>query len=225
MGSQQALKALSAEDLRLLVEGHIELAVKEDSESGPIRALTSLAERERLVSVILQWLSIEKDRAKPFTVEMLEDNREVDLAGLKLKLRMDRVDRLPDGSLILIDYKSGAQSHKKLLSDRPKEPQLLVYAAVMDEPINGLYFGELRNRRARPVGQGADKHFPKQRGTNQPADWHGFLETSKETVQRLAMEFQQGHAEVAPSHGACAYCKVKPICRVGASSVIEDDEE
>jgi RecB family exonuclease len=219
------LKALSAADLRLLVERHIEQAVKEDAASGPIRALTSLAERDRLVSVIMQWLGIEKERAKPFAVEMLEDNREVDLAGLKLKLRMDRVDRLADGSLILIDYKSGVQSHKKLLSDRPKEPQLLVYAAVMDEPVDGLYFGELRNRRARPVGQGADKHFPKQRGTNQPADWDAFLQTSRETVQRLAVEFQQGHAEVAPSHGACAYCKVKPICRVGASSASEDDEE
>jgi probable DNA repair protein len=225
LGNQQALKALRMEDLRLLVEKHVEQAVKDDAASGPIRALTSQAERERLVSVILQWLSIERDRARPFTVEMLEDNREVDLAGLKLKLRMDRVDRLPDGSLILIDYKSGVQSYKKLLSDRPKEPQLLVYAAVMDEPVHGLYFGELRNRRARPVGQGAEKHFPKQLGTKQPADWDAFLQTSKETVQRLAVEFQQGHAEVAPSHGACAYCKVKPICRIGALSAGEDEEE
>jgi probable DNA repair protein len=225
LGTQQALKALSTEDLKLLVQKHIENAVRTD-DSGPIRALTSLAERDRLVNVVLQWLGVEKERAAPFAVERLEEKREVELAGLKLNLRMDRVDRLSNGSLVLIDYKSGAQTTKKLEGGRPQEPQLLVYAAVMDEPIDGLYFGELRNRKARPVGHGARKHFPKQRGSQEHTnDWDEFLASSKETVFRLANEFQQGAAAVAPISGACAYCRVRPICRVGASSEGETDEE
>jgi probable DNA repair protein len=226
LGTQKKLKALTPEELRCLVQKHIETAVKEDSNGGPIRVLTSLAERDRLVNVMLQWLTIEKERSTPFSVERLEDNLDVDLAGLKLNLRMDRVDRLSNGSLLLIDYKSGAQTPKKLEGGRPQEPQLLVYAAVMDEPIDGLYFGELKNRRARPVGHGAQKHFPKQRGSQEHAsDWDEFLSESKDTVFRLAREFQQGAAAVAPIHGACAYCRIKPICRIGASDAGEDEEE
>jgi RecB family exonuclease len=139
---------------------------------------------------------------------------------------MDRVDRLASGGLLLIDYKSGAQSTKKLEGGRPQEPQLLVYAAAIDEPIDGLYFGELKNRKARPVGHGAQKHFPKQRGAQEHADdWDDFLAISKDTVFRLATEFQQGAAAVAPSNGACAYCRLKPVCRIGASAVGEDEEE
>jgi len=226
LGTQQALKALSAEDLRALAEKHIEKAVREDSASGPIRALTSLAERDRLVNVVLQWLSVEKERATPFSVERLEEKRKVELAGLKLDLRMDRVDRLSNGSLVLIDYKSGKQTTKRLEGDRPQEPQLLVYAAALDEPVDGLYFGELRNRNARPVGHGERKHFPKQRGTQEHGnDWDEFLASSKDTVLRLATEFQQGAAAVAPISGACAYCRIKPICRVGGSSEGEAEEE
>jgi len=225
LGTQQALKALSPEDLKLLVNRHVEHAVRAD-DSGPIRALTSLAERDRLANVVLQWLSIEKERSTSFSVERLEEKREVELAGLKLNLRMDRVDRLSNGSLVLIDYKSGKQTTKKLEGNRPQEPQLLVYAAAMDEPIDGLYFGELRNRNARPVGHGARKHFPKQAGAKDRAsDWDEFLAASKETVFRLANEFQQGAAAVSPINGACAYCRVKPICRVGASSEAEGEEE
>jgi probable DNA repair protein len=225
LGTQQKLKSLSPLELRLLVQRHIQDAVKEDAASGPIRALTSLAERDRLVNVILQWLGIEKERSA-FSVERIEDNIEVDLAGLKLKLRMDRVDRLSNGSMLLIDYKSGAQTTRKLEGPRPQEPQLLVYAAVMDESIDGLYFGELKNRKARPVGHGAQKHFPKQRGSQEHAnDWDEFLAASKATVFRLATEFQQGAAAVAPISGACNYCRVKPICRIGASDAGEDEEE
>ena len=225
LGNQQKLKALSRDELQSLVTRHVAQAVKDDAANGPIRALTSLAERDRLVNVIAQWLEIEKQRSSHFTVERVEEKRDVELSELKLSLRMDRVDRLADGSLILIDYKSGAQSAKKLVGDRPKEPQLLVYAATIDEPIDGIYFGELRNRKARPVGHGGSRHFPQQRGTEQHNDWDAFLDRSKDTVHRLISEFRKGDAAVNPQPGACDYCKIKPICRVSTVGVAEEGDE
>ena len=224
LGSQDQLKALSPDQVWSMVEKHVNQAVRNEASSGPLRSLTSIAERERLITLIVQWLNIERQRAKPFIVERLEDKREVELSGLKLKLRIDRIDRLPNHNLVLIDYKSGAQSTRKLTGDRPKEPQLLVYAAVLDEPIDGIYFGELRNRRARPVGHGSEKHFPKQRGTEEHDDWDEFLDNSKKIVHRLAAEFKSGAAAVNPQPGACAYCRVKPLCRVGTSASDEGEE-
>ncbi len=226
LGSQQTLKSMPADQLRALVEKHVNQAVREDAAGGPIRALTSLTERERLVQVVTDWLKIDAERSDAFVVERLEDAREVEIAGLKLKLRMDRVDRLSNDSLVLIDYKSGIQSTKKLAGDRPTEPQLLVYAAAMNEPIEGLYFAEIRNRKPRPVGHGSAKHFPRQRSTETHAnDWDEFLCNAKEAVHHLADEFKQGLAAVDPQHSACEYCDVKPICRVNTSAASEDDEE
>jgi RecB family exonuclease len=227
--TQQRLKALTPFELRELVERNVAQAVQDDSANGPIRSLTSMAERDRLVNVLLQWLNIDRERKHAFVVERLEEKREVEFSGLKLNLRMDRVDRLANGNLVLIDYKSGAQTVNKLLGDRPEEPQLLVYAAALNESpaesIDGLYFGELRNRKARPVGHGVAKHFPKQGGTkDHPADWDEFLETSRDTVLRLADEFKRGDAAVAPLPCACDYCKIKPICRV-STAALEDGGE
>ena len=226
LGTQQRLKALSDNALVALVEKHVANAVEQEESGGPIRDLTSLAERDRLREVILQWLQIEKDRSVPFTVETIEEKREVELSGLKLKLRMDRVDRLADGSLLLIDYKSGAQQANKLKGDRPREPQLLVYAAAINERISGVYFGELRNRRVRPVGHGLNKDFPKARGTEaHGAGWDYFLQNSRSAVHQLAQEFREGQAAVTPQFGACSYCRIKPICRIGAAAADTEDIE
>jgi len=48
------------------------------------------------------------DRAtgrKPLAVEL---SGELDIFGVTLRGRLDRIDRLPDGSLVVIDYKTGA---------------------------------------------------------------------------------------------------------------------
>ena len=60
-----------------------------------------MAERAR------QWLDVETLR-EPFEVEQLEQGSEVArIGGLEFRVRIDRVDRLADGSRVLIDYKTG----------------------------------------------------------------------------------------------------------------------
>lgn len=222
--NQSKLKALASDDLAELVETSIEKAVHDDG-SGPIRTLTSEAERERLTQVISRWLNVEKERPEPFIVEQVEHVLKVELAGLKLELRADRIDRLRNGSLVLIDYKTGAQTQNKLTSDRPEEPQLLVYAAAVDQPIDGLYFGELGNEKVRAVGHGRKKHFDSRAVKDHPNDWHKFIEASKDTVYRLATEFLQGKAYVDPTKKACEYCRIKPICRIASVAGVEEVEE
>ena len=126
--SQAELKRTPAEDLRTLVRETIAGAV-ETKESGLLHQLSVETERERLEELILEWLDIERLREQAFTVETVEQERKFEVPGLSLKLRIDRIDRLSNGNLILIDYKSGKQTHPKLSGERPAEPQLLVYAA------------------------------------------------------------------------------------------------
>ena len=222
---QASLKALSPGQLADLVNRCVEQAVFDDG-SGPIRSLTTEAERERLRNVILDWLNIEKLRPQAFTVEYLEDKREVEIAGLKLSLRVDRIDRLRNGSIVLIDYKSGAQTQNKLKGDRPKEPQLLVYAATVAEPVEGLFFAEVKNREARAVGHGVGKHFQNQRSAiDQKDKWDDFLLGATASVHHLATEFKNGEAAVNPQNSACDYCEIKPVCRIKSAGAAEEDEE
>ena len=58
---------------------------------------------ERLLELLIEW----ELAREPFAIEMLERSLPLDIAGTRLGVRMDRVDRLADGQLMVIDYKSG----------------------------------------------------------------------------------------------------------------------
>ena len=60
-------------------------------------------EKQRLVRLARAWLEQEKLRAS-FSVVATEDKRRVEIGGLVLTTRLDRVDQLADGQRIVIDY-------------------------------------------------------------------------------------------------------------------------
>src|SRR5690554_341004 len=80
-------------------------------------------EKERLVRLLTLWLEQEKTRP-PFKVIAVEEAQDIVFSGLQLKLRIDRIDQLESGDLLLIDYKTGSPKMKSWLSERPDEPQL-----------------------------------------------------------------------------------------------------
>ena len=69
------------------------------------------------------------------------------IAGLSLNLRLDRVDRLKDGSLLVIDYKTGDVSPKSWDLPRPDDVQLPLYAGFAlprEKSCGGLVFAKIR---------------------------------------------------------------------------------
>src|SRR6185312_3621474 len=103
--------------------------------------------------------AIEAERTVDFTVETTEQDSHYELGPLRLRLRLDRIDRLKDGRLVLIDYKSGEPKTKSLHGERPSEPQLLVYAAALGAAVDALYFAKLKPRKEGAVGYGRQAHF------------------------------------------------------------------
>ncbi len=202
----------SQKELEQIVEAGVNAAV-----SGPLHdsfyQLISVVERQRLRSLILDWLQVERARNQPFTVEILEEEREFSIPGLRLKLRVDRIDRLANGSVLLIDYKSSSVSRQKLKCPRPVEPQLLIYAAAAGESVDGFFFAELRPGSTRPVGFARERHFDSD-SAEVVKNWRVFLDKSRTEVLRLSNDFIRGYAVVDPRSGACQYCRVSSICRV-----------
>ena len=96
----------------------------------------SSSKATRLIRLVTEWLLYESARV-PFTVVETELETEVSIDGLELDLRLDRIDRLNDGSLLVIDYKSGDVSPKLWDLPRPDDVQLPLYAGFALEADEG----------------------------------------------------------------------------------------
>ncbi|MDP5070993.1 MAG: PD-(D/E)XK nuclease family protein [Congregibacter sp.] len=102
-----------------------------------------MLERQRLATVLMRWLELERERPESFVVLGREEPREHVLGKLKLRLRLDRIDQLSDGRQLIIDYKSGAiGSVNQWLGDRPTRPQLPLYA-LLSPPAAAISYASL----------------------------------------------------------------------------------
>jgi ATP-dependent helicase/nuclease subunit B len=219
-----ALKNATDEKLEQLVHDSVQRAVTEISNSA-FHSQTTQVERKRLEQLLLEWLTeVEKCRKLPFSVEQTEDEIHFNLAGLPLRLRVDRIDRLRNGGILLIDYKSGSMTKTKLDCPRPPEPQLLVYASAKSPRVEGLLFGQVRARDVRLVGKARDRHTAGSSIAAMGDKWDDFIAKAEQEVQRLASEFLRGEAAVDPSKEACAFCNNSPLCRVNETAVQAEDE-
>ncbi|MEH6582119.1 MAG: PD-(D/E)XK nuclease family protein [Halioglobus sp.] len=184
-------------------------------------------EGHRLQSLLLEWLQIEAQRSE-FAVQSREVDLTLPVPPLEIKLRVDRVDELPDGSQLIIDYKSGRCELKDWLGERPAKPQLLAYGMASSgdkaaSDVSALAFAQLRPRECTYVGAGRldaaagiRTDIVKMVGEKHAVDhWQGLNEAWRTILERLVSEFVAGDAAVAPlSSSSCTYCGLQPLCRV-----------
>lgn len=211
--TQRALRDYPPLQLQFLVQDAVAAAVRTRNK-GPLHEQLSLAEMDRLAQVILDWLEVERARKIPFEVEFTEQKRALEIAGLHLDIRMDRIDRLKNGRRVLIDYKSGETSAANLNGERPKEPQLLAYAASMPDQVDGMFFAQLKPRAAQLAGFAREMHVAGQKPPTKDLSWDEYLEDRIAAVKRLAESFMAGEAAVDPVRGACDFCAFASLCRV-----------
>ena len=219
-----ALRSLNSFELGASIDRAVDQAVASDQVATVFREQLRQAERQRLKLILEAWLAIEANRTVDFTVETTEHQSHYELGPLRLRLRLDRIDRLKDGRLVLIDYKSGEPKAKSLDGDRPSEPQLLVYAAALGSAVDALYFAKLKPRKEGAVGYGRQAHFGGKKEVPE-GDWAGCLNEWKSIVEKLGREFVQGYAAVDPQPKACEHCSIKPVCRIREARQLEITED
>jgi probable DNA repair protein len=225
--SRDALAALDAASLAERVRKHVDHVTGENRGLRQRPAFRTV-EGERLLRHVLAYLELEKDRGA-FEAIGFEQVIHTRIEGQVIRLVIDRVDRLPSGDEIIIDYKTGMKRPKKWFGDRPEDPQLPLYAISAEKMPAAVVFGVIREDGCEYTGvvtaPGLFPNLPPREtnttrylveaGNRMPEtieNWRGVL-------HRLMSEFLAGHAEIEPKNGlgTCrdSYCELQSLCRIG----------
>ena len=229
-------------NLQAFVAGHVQRALAQQlkphqRELMPRRYLE--LEAQRLTRLVTEWLNYESTRIE-FEVAETELRRTVHIAGLTLDLRLDRVDRLRDSSLLVIDYKSGNVSPTSWELPRPDDVQLPLYAGFALKPgdmLGGLVFARLRAGELEFAGRVFDPAATLSAGLkatsplmknqltlDQLLEW-------RDCIEQLARDFLDGKAAVnprGPREKTCERCGLQTLCRIQehpAQLAAEDDSD
>ncbi len=211
LGSHAALRALASDELTALLRRHIAAALEPFGDTVNIAV-----ERIRLERLLTAWMDLERRRA-PFTIATLEELKTVEIGGLRLEVRSDRVDQLDDGRQVILDYKTGEIKSRGWEGDRLEEPQLPLYCVASEAPLAGAAFARIRTGDLGFTGiaDTALPEFQSYTGKNGPP-LPRQVEQWRKALAETAREFRAGEARVDPKHGSktCAYCAIVPLCRI-----------
>ncbi len=187
LGSHARLLELPPQALESLIARGADAAV---AKLGP--GIGGNVEKRRLQKLLKQWLEIEKSRSE-FTVAGIEAERVATISGVRVNMRADRVDELPDGREIILDYKTGQLKTKGWDGNRPDEPQLPLYCVTNERPVAGAAFaairtGELRFRGL--TGAGAALPGMAKMSVDPPLPFEVQLEEWRRVLEQLAENFR-----------------------------------
>ncbi len=237
--SRAALQALSEAKLRQRIDDCVQAALDShfgDRAGETPRTLVDI-ERRRLGALVLEWLTEVELERSDFSVEELEKTHRECFGGLVINTKVDRIDRLDDGSRVILDYKTGRPDLGDLLGERLLEPQLPVYGvgeggnrlvsaafAVVRSGECG-FKGVARSGGLLPrveefaASKVADKH-----GID---DWDALLRRWRDQLNQLGGDFLAGKAAVDPVDPvkACRYCDLASLCRINEIQPLVGGEE
>jgi probable DNA repair protein len=225
--TRQALVQLDQESLDTRIRNYAEQVVNDERSLNDRETLRGV-EANRLARLAATHLELEKNR-EPFEVVAFEKEILQEIEGQTIRLVIDRIDRLPSGQEVIIDYKTGKVDPKKWFGERPEDPQLPLYAISAEGPPAAVAFAVIRDEECLYRGvvtqQGLFPGLPPkptkytekliEAGENMPAT----ISSWRQTLQRLMIGFLAGEAAVDPRDGSktCtnSYCELQSLCRIG----------
>ncbi len=182
-----------------------------------------LLEQRRTERVLARWLEVERRRGE-FSIIEHECDITLDLAGLILSGKIDRLDRLADGTTMLIDYKTGRTGKGDWFPEpRIADPQLPAYAVSMDPKPSAIAFARIRPEDLKFEGladgdagtPGVGALTDERHKFKELESWADLLQDWQTHLEALARDFSEGKAAVDPRKPSdCNYCHLHALCRI-----------
>ncbi len=216
---QERQKALDAATVRteMLELAESVLAAWSDSVPPPSQAVFE-SERADLMQCALAFLDLERQAAAerhaaawhlfehwiggPRAEFVLPDGSRIALKG-----RVDRVDRLPDGRLRVVDYKTGqAERFRPSSRAAPLAGGRLLQPALYAAAVSGLHDGaptDFEYRFPTPRGRGARVSYDA-----------GMLREAGPVVATLLEHLAAGSFVATDDEEDCRFCDYQTVCRV-----------
>ncbi len=223
LGGSVGLADTSADELDTLIRSGVDGALARIAEfADDDRQRRHLAlEARRLHGLIRQILDVERLRL-PFRVVQLETRETVIVGGLELTVKLDRVDELPDGRLVVLDFKTGVAKPSDWCREPIREAQLPLYASTRDAPLAAVATISIRSgdigfkgvaAEAAAIGEARELKLatPDSRYFN---GWPDLIRSWQTQLDMLARNFLDGNAFVEPAPDACRYCQLGTLCRI-----------
>ncbi|MDG1463384.1 MAG: PD-(D/E)XK nuclease family protein [Gammaproteobacteria bacterium] len=196
------------------------------SEQG-VLAIVNQQEAQRLQVVVEKFFGLEMQR-EPFTVVQTEEPAEVEIFGLKLSLKLDRVDRLSNGDLLVIDYKSSKIINSRWAPPRPMEAQLPLYAVTGS--AQGIAIATVSSKEIRIDGWSDSETGLKNIKAIEKLkfdvdNWDELIVAWRESFDILAQEFLAGDFRINLHDPKLAQGEFGLVIRSSELPVVDDDEE
>ena len=231
--TSEALKAMTEDELFEKVVQVIELASE--------RLLNKLIwrygkriirlEQNRLTTLTIDWLELEKTREYEFEVLGFEEKHEIVVGEVPVTVKIDRRDRVffdkdkTKFADVVLDYKTGSVIRFKGLNAQSlTEPQLPIYAtqidfkAVAGIEISGVALAQVNSA---ALGFHVRSDFASQlcpskgqkSGVDNPVAWAQQTEAWDTALQEMAAGFMAGNAVIESGKHPMGYEFIAPLTR------------
>jgi len=188
-----SIRTWTDEDLANRIDAALDVAFARHQRNtdAVLRALF-LLERRRIAELLAQFVAIDGSRGE-FRISGVEEVFEFVAGHVRLPLRSDRIDTLDDGSIAILDYKTGSKKQLINRSGEAQEIQLFVYAAATDAPVSALALVNVDTREISFDGAG--------HGYTNSDEWPELLQRIKEQVFAACNELASGDVRVNIEQG------------------------